>query len=178
MFNMMTLDGFFEGPNRDIRWHNVDAEFNSFAVEQLDEIDTLLFGRVTYELMAGYWPTPTALRNDPVVAGRMNSISKLVFSRTLRKVEWSNSRLVNENAAQEIEKLKRLPGKDMAIFGSSDLTTSLMGTGLIDELRIMLNPVVLGNGKPLFTEGTRVLKLIRSRTFRSGNVLLSYKPKS
>lgn len=81
-FNLVTLDGYFEGPNRDISWHNVDAEFNEYAVDMLNSVDTLLFGRVTYELMAGYWSTPEAMKNDPLVAGKINDLPKIVFSRT------------------------------------------------------------------------------------------------
>ena len=178
LFMMVTLDGFFEGPNHEIDWHNVDEEFNEFAIEQLDEIDTLLFGRVTYELMASYWPTSFARENDPIVADKMNRIPKLVFSKTLDKAEWENSRLVNEHIAEEVSKLKQQPGKDMAIFGSSDLTVSLLEMGLVDELRIMVNPVVLGSGKSLFhgIRDTVKLKLLRMKTFRSGNVLLYYEP--
>src|SRR5512134_370781 len=95
-FDLMSLDGYFEGPNRDISWHNVDAEFDEYAVEMLNSVDVLLFGRVTYELMAGFWPTPDAMKNDPIVAERMNNVPKIVFSRTLEKAEWNNTRLVKE----------------------------------------------------------------------------------
>ncbi|MGE5138899.1 MAG: dihydrofolate reductase family protein, partial [Rudaea sp.] len=142
LFMMTSLDGFFEGPGHDLDWHNTDEEFNDFAIAQLREIDTLLFGRITYEMMAAYWPTPSAIASDPVVAEKMNSVSKIVASRTLDKSEWSNSRLVRDNIAGEVAELKRQPGKDLAIFGSSDLTVSLMEAGLVDELRIMVNPVV------------------------------------
>ncbi len=177
-FMLTTLDGFYEGPNREIDWHNVDEEFNEFAIEQLNTIDTLLFGRVTYQLMASYWPTPEAIKNDPIVAGKMNNTPKIVFSRTLSTAEWQNTRLVKENVAQEIAKLKQQPGKDIAIFGSSDLATSFIQPGLIDEYRIMVNPVVLGSGKPLFKgiKDKLNLKLKKARTFRSGNVLLYYQP--
>ena len=178
LFMMVTLDGFFEGPGHEIDWHNVDEEFNEFAIDQLNEIDTLLFGRVTYEGMASYWPTPFAKENDPVVADKMNTIPKIVFSKTLDKVEWSNSRLVKENIAEEVSQLKQQQGRDLAIFGSANLMVSLLQMGLVDELRIMVNPVVLGNGKPLFKgiHDTLNLKLIKTRTFRSGNVLLYYQP--
>jgi dihydrofolate reductase len=176
MFNMISLDGFFAGPKGELDWHNVDKEFNAFAVEQLKEIETLVFGRVTYELMAGYWPTPIAVKNDPVVAERMNSLAKLVFSKTLNSVEWSNSRLVEGNPAQEIAKLKSGKGKALAILGSAVLSASLMETDTIDELRIMVNPVILGSGMPLFRNGNsrHPLKFVGSRAFRSGNVLLTY----
>jgi dihydrofolate reductase len=178
VFNLITLDGFFEGPNRDITWHNVDEEFNEFAIDQLGKIDLLLFGRVTYELMASWWPTPSAIATDPVVAAKMNAISKIVFSTKLEKAEWNNTRLVKKNVKEEISKLKNQPGKEIAIFGSSDLITSLVRTGLIDEYRIIVNPVVLGSGTPLFKEIRERLnlKLVKTKTFRNGNVLLYYQP--
>ena len=176
LFNMTTLDGFFEGPNQDISWHNVDEEFNDFAIEQLNEIGTLLFGRVTYQGMASYWPTEFAIRSDPMVAGLMNSLPKIVFSRTLEEAEWNNTKLVKENSAEEVLKLKQQPGKDIAIFGSSDLAVTLIEHNLIDEFRIIVNPIVLGEGKPIL-QGIKTrlnLKLLKARTFRSGNVLLYY----
>jgi dihydrofolate reductase len=178
LFMMVSLDGFFEGPNHALDWHNVDAEFNEFAIHQLNEVDVLLFGRKTYEMMASYWPTPAATKNDPIVAERMNNLPKLVFSRTLQKVEWNNSRLIKENVAEEISKLKQQPGKDMAIFGSSDLSVTLAKLGLIDEYRIMVNPVVLGNGTRLFAGMNHRLnlKLVKTKSFSSGNVLLYYVP--
>lgn len=178
VFMMVTLDGFFEGPNGEIDWHNVDEEFNEFAIDQLNSIDVLLFGRVTYQLMASYWPTPAAITNDPIVADKMNHLPKIVFSKTLSSVEWQNTRLVKENIAEEISKLKQQPGKDLIIFGSSDLAVTFIQYGLIDEYRIMVNPVVLGNGKPLFKgiKDRLYLKLLKTRTFRSGNVLLYCQP--
>lgn len=88
---LTSLDGFFEGPDRDINWHHVDEQFNEFAIEQLTSVDTFLFGRVTYDMMAGYWPTPGAVANDPVVAGKMNTLPKIVFSKTLSSVDWQNT---------------------------------------------------------------------------------------
>lgn len=175
---MITLDGFFEGPNQDISWHNVDDEFNEFAIDQLKEVGTLLFGRVTYQGMASYWPTDFAKQDDPVVARLMNDLPKIVFSTTLNSAEWNNSRLVKENAAEEVSKLKGQPGKDIAIFGSSDLATSLAEAGLIDEYRIIVNPVFLGHGTPLLKgiKDRLNLKLLKARTFNSGNVLLYYVP--
>ncbi len=186
VFNLVTLDGYFEGPNRDISWHNVtssdgsemDAEFNEYAVEMLNSVDTLLFGRVTYELMAGYWPTPDAMKNDPLVAERMNNLSKIVFSRTLDKVEWNNSRLVKSNIEAEIQKMKKLPGKDIVILGSGSIVSELAQRGLIDEYRIMVNPIVLGHGNSMFKgiKDRLNLKLIKTKTFKSGNVLFYYEP--
>jgi len=178
LFNMITLDGFFAGPQGEIDWHNVDAEFNDFAIEQLDSMDILLFGRVTYAWMAGYWPTQIAIQNDPVVAGKMNVKSKVVFSKTLDKADWNNTRLIKKDIDWEISKLKGQPGKDLIIFGSGNLAVDLANLGLIDEYRLMLNPVVLGKGRGLFEgiDGKLKLKLIKTREFRSGNVLLHYRP--
>ena len=178
LFNMVTLDGFFEGPNGEIDWHNVDEEFNEFAVHQVSTADGLIFGRVTYELMASYWPTPAAQADDPIVAEKMNTMPKIVFSRTLNTVEWNNTRLVKGDAAEEISKIKQQPGRDLLIFGSADLASNLTNLGLIDEYRIMVNPVVLGKGNPLFKDIKEKLnlRLLRTKTFSNGNVLLYYEP--
>jgi len=175
---MISVDGFFEGPNRELDWHVVDRDFLNYAIDLLDSVDTLLFGRVTYQMMADYWPTPAAIEDDPIIAERMNFLPKIVFSPTLEKAEWQNSRLVKGNIAEEITRLKHQPGKDMVIFGSSDLAVALTKLGLIDEYRIIVNPVVLGDGKTLFKGlNERIkLKLIETRTFSSGSVLLRYQP--
>ncbi len=175
---MVSVDGYFEGPNREIDWHNVDAEFNEYAIDLLHHVDALLFGRVTYQLMANFWPTPEARRDDPIVAELMNSLPKIVFSRTLKTVEWQNSRLVKENIVEEIKNLKRQPGKDLAIFGSSNLALTLIPLDLIDDIRLFIAPIVLGSGNPIF-KGLKErlpLKLVKTKTFRSGNVLLYYQP--
>ena len=177
-FVMTTLDGYYEGPNQEFDFWVLDEEFDEFSVEQLDEVDTLLFGRVTYEGMAAYWPTPAAEQDDPRVAARMNDLAKIVVSRTLDKAEWANTRFIKDDITDELTKLKQQPGKDIAILGSPDLTVSLLQMRLVDELRIMVNPVILGAGKSVFmTAGERVsLKLLKSRPFNSGNVLLYYQP--
>lgn len=174
----VTVDGFFSGPNGEIDWHNVDEEFNQYAIELINSIDTMLFGRMTYEGMASYWPTPAATMDDPIVAGKMNSTAKVVFSTTLETAEWENTTLVKGDAGDEIAKLKQLPGKDMVIYGSGRLVSSLTRRGLIDEFRIFVNPVVLGSGVPLFRDmNDRVaLRLTGTKTFKSGNVLLCYQP--
>lgn len=175
---MVTLDGLFAGPNEELDWHNVDAEFNEYADELLSSVDALVFGRVTYQMMASYWPTPYATETDPIIAAKMNAAPKVVFSHTLETVEWNNARLVNGELVEEVARLKQEPGKDMVIFGSGSLVSALTQHHLIDEYRIIVNPVVLGEGRPLF-EGLsdRVqLQLLRTQTFRSGNVLLAYQP--
>ena len=178
LFNMVSVDGLFEGPNRDINWHTVDEEFNQFAIKQLDEADGLIFGRVTYELMASYWPTTAAAEDDPAVAERMNALPKIVFSKTLQAAGWQNTRLVSEDTAGEVTRLKQQPGADLLIFGSGCLAGYLTRHGLIDEYRLMVAPLVLGSGTPLFqgVHGPQSLKLLNTRAFGNGNVLLSYQP--
>lgn len=178
LFNMMTLDGYFEGPKREIDWHNVDDEFNGFAIEQLNNASLLIFGRITYELMASYWPSAEALKNDPVVAGKMNALPKIVFSRTLQKAGWANTRLLSSDPGIECRKLREENEKDIFIFGSANLASTLISHDLIDEFRIMINPLILGNGVRLFKALPEKLKLVLagSRTFKSGNVLLIYRP--
>ncbi|MBG0826388.1 dihydrofolate reductase [Planomonospora sp. ID67723] len=187
-FMMVTLDGYFEGRNHDLGWHNTDEEFNAFSSGQLDEAGTLMFGRLTYQMMAQFWPTPAGKEADPAVAERMNGTDKIVVSRTLDRAEWARTRLIKRDVAGEIAKLKQEPGKDIAILGSSRLTASVLRMGLLDELRIMVNPVVLGGGTPLFgdttfgdttfgdTAGRIDLELLGTRTCGSGNVLHSYRP--
>jgi dihydrofolate reductase len=177
-FMLTSLDGYFEGPNREIDWHNVDEEFNRLSIEQLNAVDMLLFGRVTYEMMASYWPTPTAIQNDPIVAGKMNSLPKIVFSKTLASAKWQNTRLVKTKFVDEITKLKTQPGKDLIIFGSSDLAVSFLQHGLLDEIRVMVNPLILGAGKPVFKgiQGRLKLKLLNTKTLGNGNVVLYYQP--
>ena len=177
-FMAVTLDGYYEGPNGEFDWPNVDAEFNDFSISQLNDIDTLLFGRATYEGMASYWPTPVAVEFDPVIAERMNTIPKVVFSKSLAEATWQSSTLISEDIGTAVPKLKEEPGGTLAIFGSPTLTVSLLDAGLVDELRVMVMPILLGAGKSLFTGlGDRVhLRLGPTTVFRSGNVLLTYEP--
>jgi dihydrofolate reductase len=177
-FMVVTLDGYYEGPNGEFDWPNVDDEFNEFAISQINDIDTLLFGRATYEGMASYWPTPEATEGDPAVAGRMNAIPKIVFSSSLDTADWQNTELVKDGVAETITELKRQPGKDLALFGSPTLTASLIEQGLVDELRVMVHPILLGAGKSLFAALSRrvPVELQRTIVFHSGNVMLVYRP--
>lgn len=178
VFNFVTLNGYFEGPKRDISWHKHGAEENEYAAKMLKSGNTLLFGRVTYEMMASYWPTPNAIKNDPIVAEGMNSAEKIVFSRTLKRVEWNNTRLLKDNIDEEIKKMKQLPGKDMTLLGSGSILTQFAEQGLIDEYQIMVDPVALGDDTPIFKNIKHKLdlELTRTRTFKSGVVLLCYQP--
>lgn len=177
-FNMVTLDGYFEGPGHDISWHNVDGEFGEFAVAQLKEIGTLVFGRVTYELMASYWPTPAGQADDPTVAGLMNDLPKVVISKTLTGPAWANTRLIVDRVRDQLTTLKRESTKDLAVFGSAKLLNFLMQMDLVDEHRLMIAPLILGRGTPLFQlpSGKLGLKLVRSKAFANGNMLVCYEP--
>ncbi len=177
-FMMTTLDGYYEGRNQEFDWPNVDDAFLEFSVNQLHEIGVLLFGRVTYEGMAAYWPSDDARKEAPEVADLMNTVPKVVFSTTLTEAMWHNTTLVTHDVAGTVTSLKQEPGRDLAVFGSSALTVSLLEHGLVDELRVIVNPTLLGAGPSLFkglTERVR-LEFLRTTTYRSGNVLLCYRP--
>ncbi len=182
LFMMVSLDGYFEGPNHDLSWHNVDEEFNEYAIEQTGNVGTLLFGRTTYELMRDFWPSEEARKTDPIVAAQMNTTPKVVFSKTLQKVKeteyWKNVRLLSDVNPDEIKKIKDNSKKDVAVYGSSNLCLTFLKLGLLDELRIMVSPVVIGAGTPLFAglKNKLELKLMDTKTFKNGNVLLTYKP--
>ena len=172
MFNMVSLDGFFADQDGSIDWHTTDEEFNDFSVEQLASAGGLVFGRRTYELMAGYWPAATS---DTDVANAMNSLPKWVFSRTLASAEWTNTTLLREATPDAISAIKAVQGKDLMLFGSANLAQSLIAQGGVDEFRLMVSPQVLGDGIPLFNAPIR-LGLLEARPFQSGNVLLRYAP--
>jgi dihydrofolate reductase len=182
VFNFVTLNGFFEGPKRDIRWaHETGSnEYAEEAVASGGGPNTLLFGRVTYELMASYWPSPAALRDNPAVARGMNSADKIVFSRTLQKADWSNTRIVKDHIEDEVRKMKQLPGGNLTLLGSGSIVTQFAEQGLIDEYQIMVHPLALGDGTPMFKgmKDRLNLKLTETRTFKSGTVLLCYRPKA
>ena len=177
----MTLDGQFAGANGDLSWahrDDKDAEWNEFVAGNAQGGGELLFGRVTYEMMVSFWPTPLALERDPIVAKQMNALPKVVFSRTLDKVSWSNTKLVKDDLARAVRRMKRDPGSPMVILGSGSIVSQLARAGLIDEYQIVVNPVVLGTGRALF-DGVKQqvnLKRTATRTFGNGNVLLCYEP--
>jgi dihydrofolate reductase len=172
MWNLMTLDGFVEGPNRDISWH-FDVwgeELEKLSIDQLKSAGGLMFGRVTYELMANHWPNATG-----EVADFMNALPKYVFSRTLKRSDWANTQVFGTDVPDTVAGLKREGAKDIFLFGSADLAASLIPHGLIDEFRIAVNPIILGGGSPLFKQGERVkLKLIDARTLSVGIVISRY----
>jgi dihydrofolate reductase len=181
VFNSVSLDGYFMDAQGGMSWaHNgkQDPEWDAFTAGNAKGGGMLLFGRITYDLMASYWPTPLAMQQNPVVAEQMNSLQKVVFSRTLNKASWKNTRLVKTDLAAEVRKMKQEPGDDMVILGSGSIVSQLAQEGLIDEYRIVMIPLILGKGKTLF-EGVKErlnLKLTESRSFANGNVVLSYAP--
>ncbi len=182
-FMSVSLNGFFEGPNHDLSWHNVDEEVKRFAIDMLRRVDTLLFGRRIYQDFEAYWPNaaknPSTSSDDLEIANLINNMNKVVFSRTLpivaEKENWRNVKLLRDMHADEIKRWKEQPGKDMSA-GSNGLIVSLAQRGLIDEFRIMVNPIVLSNGTSLFEgiEDRLSLRLTQTRAFKSGNVLLTY----
>ena len=179
-FMLTTVNGFYERAPWVIDWHHAgDPEFNDFALAQLDAADLMVFGRRTYEGMAAYWPTEDAITSDPDVARRMNTMAKVVFSRSLGDATWQNTRLVRGDAAEEVARLKAASGRDIIVMGSGDLATSLAERRVIDELRILVNPIALPEGKPVFAglKADLPLRLLSARTFASGNVLLTYAPR-
>lgn len=155
-----------------------DAEWNGFLAENASGGGTLVFGRVTYDMMAGFWPTPAAMQMMPAVAERMNNLPKVVFSRTIDKASWNNTTLIRGNIVAETRKLKEAPGEGMVILGSGTIVAQFAQEGLIDEFQLVVNPLALGKGVMLFDGVTKQLALMltKSRTFNNGKVLLCYEP--
>ncbi len=182
VFNQVSLDGYFVDAHGDMRWAHTgakDVQWQAFVEGNARAGGVLLFGRITYELMASYWPAPSAIRDNPIVAARMNDLPKVVFSRTLEQVSWNNTRLVKSDPAAEIRRLKREPGPDMVIMGSGTVVSQLTQERLIDEYQVVVIPIVLGQGRTMF-EGIKErlpLKLVKTRSFGNGNVLLCYEPR-
>jgi dihydrofolate reductase len=178
----VTLDGFMAGPGCELDWHfNFwNEEMSEYAGKQLNGADTILLGRVTYNAMAKYWPfvtvDPSYPREDIAFADMMNSHQKIVFSGTLEKASWNNTRLVKENSSRKIVRLKQQPGKNILIYGSGSIISALMRWELIDEYMLWVHPVVLGKGKQLFSDLTNriTLQLVGTKTFNSGVVLIYY----
>lgn len=178
MWNVITLDGYFEGSNNwDLSFHQViwGQELEQISIKQLKAADFLVFGRITYEGMAAYWTT--AQGENAEVAGLMNTIPKLVFSGTLQSVDWNNTTLVKGNLSAEITRLKHQGDGDMYVFGSANLSETLMKDNLFDEYRIVISPVILGSGRSLFPRGisSQKLALVSTHQLSSGGVILTYK---
>ena len=179
VFNNVSLDGYFTDASGDMSWaHKQDAEWTSFTSENARGGAELVFGRITYELMASFWPTPQAMQIAPAVAESMNRMPKTVFSRTLEKASWSNTRIVNGDPAAEVRRMKQAPGPDLLVMGSGQIVAQLTDAGLVDQYQIVVTPHILGRGRTLFegVTGRRNLTLTKSRSFNNGNVVLWYEP--
>ena len=177
VFNNVSLDGYFTDKNGDMSWaHSNDPEWNEFTAENAGGGGVLLFGRVTYDLMNSFWPTKQAHEMMPEVAEAMNNLPKVVFSRTMDKPSWKNTRLVKDNIASAVRQMKKESDQDMVIMGSGTIVSQLTQEGLIDEYQIIVHPMVLGQGRTMF-EGVKDklnLKRTKTRTFGNGNVLVCY----
>ena len=178
VFNHISLDGYFTDKDDSLNWVHKenDPEFDQFVQGNAQSGGELVFGRITYQMMASYWPTPLAYKQDPIVAEHINELQKVVFSRTLDSVSWQNTRLVKDNLADEIRAMKQSGGKDLVIMGSGSLVSQLAQARLIDVYQFVVNPVVLGSGKTMFDGMTDKLqlKLVDMRVFNNGNIVLTY----
>jgi len=174
MWNIITLDGYFEGnQNWDLPFHNVvwGQELEKLSIDQLHSADHLVFGRITYEGMAAYWT-----KAEGEIADLMNRIHKLVFSKTLKFADWNNTTIISENATAVIKKLKVKGGKDLYVFGSANLSETFINDNLFVEYRIGIAPVILGSGRPLFRQGIspKNLSLVSTHQLSTGGVVLKY----
>ena len=181
VFNQISLDGRFTDAKGDMSWAhrpNDDIEWNEFVAGNAGSGGTLVFGRVTYQMMASYWPTPAALQNTPDLARHMNELQKIVFSRTLKEASWQNTTLLKGDLASEVRALKNAPGSDMTILGSGSIVAQLAQAGLIDEFFVVVNPIAVGGGRTMFdgVNGPLTLKRTSVRSFANGNVVLAYAP--
>lgn len=179
VFNHVSLDGYFVDAKGDMSWaRRHDPEWEHFVSANASGEATLLFGRVTYDLMAGYWTTPLAIKNDPMWAARMNDSPKVVFSRTMERASWNNTELMKGDLVTAVQKSKQERGNGIVILGSGTIVAQLTEAALIDEFQIVLNPLVLGAGRTMFEGVTKrpKLNLISSRAFADGNVVLRYQP--
>jgi len=181
--NLVSVDGYLAAPGGDLSWFAVGPEFFTYANKLMQDVSAILFGRVTYEMMRDYWTDAEGTRdNDQVVVKQMNELPKYVFSHSLRHTPWGkwDNASVFADPAGSVAKLKAKSGKDMVIFGSGGLVSTLAEAGLIDEYRMVMNPVILGQGIPMFRgmQQRVPLKLVDSRVFDGNVVMLTYHPKA
>ena len=182
VFNSVTADGYFTDKNNDMSWahRQGDPEWNDFVAENAKSGGELVFGRVTYEMMKSFWPTPMAAAQFPDVAKGMNESPKVVFSRTMAAATWNNTRLIKGDLENEVRKLKDESGDHLVVMGSGTIVSQLAQAGLVDEYQMVLNPIVLGAGRTMF-EGVKDkinLTLTGTRAFKNGNVVLKYEAAS
>jgi dihydrofolate reductase len=178
-FENVSLDGYFVDAKGDMSWaHKRDEEWNAFASGNASGSGELLFGRVTYQMMAAFWPTPQAAAMLPGVAAGMNAMRKYVCSRTLTDVSWQNTTRLDGDVMDAVRRLKDSSGPDLVILGSGSIVSQLTAARLIDAYQFVVNPVVLGAGRTLFetVSGRVPLRLTDVRSFKNGNVVLWYEP--
>jgi dihydrofolate reductase len=179
-FMHTSLDGFVAGPNGKMDWIKIDEEIFDFVGTMTDKADTALYGRVTYEMMRSYWPTageqPDASKHDKEHSKWYNKVPKVILSRTMQETGLKNTRVISNQLPENINELKQQAGKNILIFGSPGASQSLLNDGLIDEFWLFVNPIILGQGMPLFKDitGTTELKLVETKTFECGVIALHY----
>jgi dihydrofolate reductase len=180
-FMHTSLDGFVAGPSGEMNWIKVDEEIFDFVATMTDQADTALYGRVTYEMMQSYWPKageqPGASKHDKEHSAWYNKVPKIVLSKTISEKGLDNTIVISDQLIDNINKIKKRDGKNILIFGSPGASQSLLNQGLIDEFWLFVNPIILGQGMPLFRDitGTTKLKLAESKTFACGVIALHYK---
>jgi dihydrofolate reductase len=179
MFNSVSLDGYFTDTHNDMSWAHAggdDTEFRDFVAGNASGAGGLIFGRITYEMMVAFWPTPMAAQQMPEVAAGMNRSAKYVFSHSLKKSDWANTTVLNGDPVAEVAKLKRADGPGLTILGSGSIVRQLAAACMIDDYQFMVCPVILGGGRTLFDgiPGRPTLKLANSRAFKNGKVFLHY----
>lgn len=179
VFNFLTLNGYYKGPGDDISWNNHDQEGNEHANKGLHADNILLFGRVTYDMMAGFWPTSQALQQMPDIAKGMNSAEKIVFSRTLKDPLWEHTSVIDKDITAAIRSMKQSAGKDLTILGSGSIVSQFADANLIDEYELMINPVAIGKGSSFLQNinNTLRLQLTGTRALKNGCVILNYHSK-
>ena len=177
---MMSLDGFIEDQHHEMDWHFADDEWEDYINDVLRSIDGMIFGRAAHKLLAQYWPTagsnPDATKQHIESARMMQTLPKYVITSGSYETDWENSRVIDGDVAAKIRELKSHAGKDMALFAGANVFQTFDALGLVDEYRIVVNPILLGGGTPLFKPGSRraELRLIGIKQFRSGAAVLSY----
>lgn len=180
VFNSVSLDGYFTGANGDMSWaHKNDPEWVEFTNSNTKGQSMMLFGRVTYDMMKSFWPTPAAQQSMPQVADKMNGSPKVVFSHTLNEATWENTQLVKDDIVGFVRDLKEQSGPDLILMGSGTIIAQLSAARLVDQYQIVTVPIVLGQGRTMFEGMPDALELERvdSRTFTNGNIVNTYRPK-
>ncbi len=179
-FTFISLNGLYKGINEDINWHQHGGEEAEYSVESLKSNNTILFGRVTYEMMKSFWPTQMAYDAFPEVADGMNNSEKIVVSKTLQSTDWKNTQIINENLIDRITELKKTGNKNITLLGSGKILEQLTNANLVDEYQIMIDPIFIEKGVPILDNLNNHinLELTKSKVFKSGTILLYYKPKA